>query len=90
MMICALPVQPLLTLLQFSWMTKTVLLLCFNMPNNKKNKKTCQTVGFGTHSVQDESAQSDLAWPYPVYLTDLTVLLESTLVSSSPPSLLHK
>jgi hypothetical protein len=33
MMICALPVQPLLTLLQFSWMTKTVLLLCFNMPN---------------------------------------------------------
>jgi hypothetical protein len=32
---CALPVQPLLTLLQFSWMTKTVLLLCFNMPNSR-------------------------------------------------------
>jgi hypothetical protein len=39
---------------------------------------------------QDESAQSALAWPYPGYLTDLTVLLVSTLVSSSPPSLLHK
>ena len=31
-----------------------------------------------------------LAWPYPGCLTGLTVLLVSTLVSSSPPSLLHK
>jgi hypothetical protein len=74
MMICAPPVQPLLTPLQFCFMTKTVLLMCF----------MCGTVSFGTHFVQNASAQSAPAWPYSGYLTDLTLLLVSTLVSSSP------